>query len=79
MRAILMFQLEVTKSQDSVHEPQSFWRERRAEAVSNRGSFRLLALPLGQTGSPACQMDLYVYTGPWLVMQSGGARNTGKS
>jgi len=26
------------KSQDSVHKPQPFWRERWAEAVSNRGS-----------------------------------------
>ena len=25
------------KSQDSVHKPQPFWRERRAEAVSRRG------------------------------------------
>ena len=24
------------ESQDSVHKPQPFWRERRAEAVSNR-------------------------------------------
>ena len=40
----------VTKSQDSVHKPQPFWRERRAEAVSNRGP-SANALPLGQTGS----------------------------
>ena len=40
------------KSQDSVHKPQPFWRERRAEAVSNRGPSAYLpnALPLGQTG-----------------------------
>ena len=30
----------------------SFWRERRAEAVSNRGPYQITALPLGQTGSP---------------------------
>ena len=36
------------QSQDSVHKPQPFWRERRAEAASNRGPN---ALPLGQTGS----------------------------
>ena len=54
-RAILMFQQEVMekKSQDSVHKPQPFRRERRAEAVSNRGSsaYQPNALPLGQTGS----------------------------
>ena len=42
-----------TKSQDSVHKPQPFWRERRAEAVSNRSpsAYQPNALPLGQTGS----------------------------
>ena len=41
------------KSQDSVHKPQPFRRERRAEAVSNRGpsAYQPTALPLGQTGS----------------------------
>ena len=41
------------QSQDSVHKPQPFWRERRAEAVSNRGpsAYQPNALPLGQTGS----------------------------
>ena len=38
------------QSQDSVHKPQAFWRERRAEAVSNRGP-SAYHLPLGQTGS----------------------------
>ena len=42
-----------TKSQDSVDKPQPFWRERRAEAVLNRGPFTYQpnALPPGQTGS----------------------------
>ena len=37
----------------SVHKPQTFGRERRAEAVSNRGpsAYQPNALPLGQTGS----------------------------
>ena len=41
------------QSQDSVHKPQPFWRERRAEAVSNRSppAYQPNALPLGQTGS----------------------------
>ena len=54
MRAILMFQKEMmTKSQDSVHKPQSFWREGRAEAESSRcpSAYQPNALPLGQTGS----------------------------
>ena len=51
-----------TKSQDSVHKPQLFWRERRAERYagkqkgfreSTRGpsAYQPNALPLGQTGS----------------------------
>ena len=41
------------KSQDSVYKPQLFSRERRAEAVSNRGpsAYQPNALPLGQTGA----------------------------
>ena len=37
----------------------NFWRERRAEAVSNRGSsaYQPTALPLGQTGSLTGQTD----------------------
>ena len=35
------------QSVHSVHKPQPFWREKRAEAVSNQPN----ALPLGQTGS----------------------------
>ena len=36
-----------------VHKPQPFGRERRAEAVSNRGpsAYQPNTLPLGQTGS----------------------------
>ena len=60
MRAILTFQYWKwwTKSQDSVHKPQLFWKERRAEAVSNRGSsaYQPNALPLGQTGSHSRRM-----------------------
>ena len=42
-----------SKSQDSVHKPQPFWRERKPEAVSNRGpsAYQPNALPIGQTGS----------------------------
>ena len=38
---------------DSVHKPQPFLKERRAEAVSNRGpsAYQPNALLLGQTGS----------------------------
>ena len=41
------------QSQDRVHKPRPFRRERRTEAVSNRGpsAYQPNALPLGQTGS----------------------------
>ena len=41
------------QSHKTVHKPQPFWRERRAEAVSNRGpsAYQPNALPLGHTGS----------------------------
>ena len=41
------------QSHKTVHKPQPFWRERRAEAISNRGpsAYQPNALPLGQTGS----------------------------
>ena len=43
-----------------VHKPQPFWRERRAEAVSNRGpsAYQPNALPLGQTGSLSVSLCL---------------------
>ena len=43
-----------TKSQDSVHKPQAFWTEGRAEAESSRGPSayqRPNTLQLDQTGS----------------------------
>ena len=45
-------------SRDSVHKPQPFWRERRAEAVSNRGrsAYQPNALPLD--AKPAHNMRL---------------------
>ena len=41
------------ESHFNVHKPQPFRRERRAEAVSNRGpsAYQPNALPIGQTGS----------------------------
>ena len=54
-----------TKSQDSVHksQPLFFWRERRAEAVSNRGpsAYQPNALPLGQTGSTSQCEHILLY------------------
>ena len=71
MRAILMFQQEVMdkvtrqcpQTRDSVHKPQPFWRERRAEAVSNRGpsAYQPNALPLGQTGSPGNNKNMVCF------------------
>ena len=54
MRDILLFHwLWGTKSQDSIHKLQPFWRERRTEAESSRGpsAYQPNALPPGQTGS----------------------------
>ena len=54
VRATLMFhQLWGTKSQDSAHKPQPFWREGRAKAELSQGSsvYQPTALLLGQTGS----------------------------
>ena len=45
---------------DSVHKPQPFRREMRAEAVSNRGpsAYQPNALPLGQAGSVTAEKAL---------------------
>ena len=53
MRAIFMFHNCEGQSQKTASTHHNFWRERRAEADSNRGpsSYQLNALPLGQTGS----------------------------
>ena len=50
-------------SRDSVHKPQPFGRERRAEAESNRGpsAYQPNALPLGQTGSPQVDRDCSLF------------------
>ena len=52
-RAILMFHNCEGQSHRTVSTDHSFWRERRAEADSNRGpsAYQPNALPLGQTGS----------------------------
>ena len=39
-----------TRSQDSVHKPQPFWREGRAESSRGPSAYQPSALPLGQTG-----------------------------
>ena len=53
MRAILMFHNCEGQSHETVSTDHNFWRERRAEADSNRGpsAYQPNALPLGQTGS----------------------------
>ena len=77
MRAILMFSVG---SDEQSHRTVStnhnlFWRERKAEAVSNRGpsAYQPNALPLGQTGSrqpSVCQICCrriikHVFTYAW--------------
>ena len=53
MRAILMFHNCEGQSHKTVSTDHNFWRERRAEADSNRSpsAYQPRALPLGQTGS----------------------------
>ena len=65
MRAILMFQYE-EESRKTVSANHNFWRERRAEAVSNRGpsAYQPNALPLGHTGSlNPCWTQSFFYIG----------------
>ena len=56
-RAILMFHNYEGQSHKAVSTNHNFWRERRAEADSNRGpsAYQPNALPLGQTGSQNAQ------------------------
>ena len=53
MKAILMFHNCEEQSHKTVSTDHRFWRERRAEADSNRGpsAYQPNVLPLGQTGS----------------------------
>ena len=53
MRAIVMFHNCEGQSHETVSTDHNFWRERRAEADSNRGPsvYQPNTLPLGQTGS----------------------------
>ena len=53
MRAILIFHNCEGQSHKTVSTDHNFWRERRAEADSNRGpsAYQPNALPLGHTGS----------------------------
>ena len=52
MRAVLIFINCEGQSHKTVSTGHNFWREKRAEAVSNRGpsAYQPTALPLGQTG-----------------------------
>ena len=60
MRAILMFIDCEGQSHTIVSTDHNFLREKRAEAVSNRGpsAYQPNALPLGQTGSHSVQYEL---------------------
>ena len=61
MRAILMFHNCEGQSHKTVSIDHSFWRERRAEADSNRGpsAYQPNALTLGQTGSQSVLFSLF--------------------
>ena len=70
MSAILMFQWEVMdKVTRQCPQTTAFLRERRTEAVSNRGpsTYQPNALPLGQNGSHIC-----THMGPQLIVSSEG-------
>ena len=65
MRAILMFHNCEGQSHKTVSTEHNFWRERRAEADSNRSpsAYQPSALPLGQTGSPhPISVEIFFYT-----------------
>ena len=61
MRAILMFHNCEGQSHKTVSTNNNFWRERRAEADSNRGAsaYQTNALPLDQTGSQ-CKLVIFM-------------------
>ena len=66
MRDILMLHNCEGQSHKTVSTDHNFWRERRAEADSNRGpsAYQPNALPLGQTGSQVYKFSsvlLYVH------------------
>ena len=58
------------QSHKTVSTNHNFWRERRAEAVSNRGpsAYQPTALPLGQTDS--LWRSVYDYSLLWRVFES---------
>ena len=64
MRAVLMFHNCEGQSHKTVSADHNFWRERRAEADSNRGpsAYQPSALPLGQTGSLTDLLSLLIFT-----------------
>ena len=69
MRAILMLHNCEGQSHKTVSTNHNFWRERRAEAVSNRGpsAYQPNALPLGQTGS---LWTAWWWSWKWCLMSS---------
>ena len=68
MRGILMFHNCERQSHKTVSTDHNFWRERRAEADSNRGPsvYQPNALPLGHSGSPFHRSSSF----RWCLMAS---------
>ena len=62
------------QSHKKVSTNHNFWRERRAEAVSNRGpsAYQPNALPLGQTGSLRALHDLLAIYSVFLNIHWSG-------
>ena len=72
MRAILMFHNCEGQRHKTVSTNHNFWRERTAEAVSNRGpAYQPNALPLGQTGSRSHNQQLLVTMALGYCSKSG--------
>ena len=73
VRAILMFHNCEGQSHKTMPKDYNFWRERRAEADSNRGpsAYQPNALPLGQTGSLRKWQGISVFIRYWLFSFHG--------
>ena len=68
IRAILMFHNCEGQSHKTVSTNHNFWRERRAEAVSNRSpsAYQPNALPLAKPALATVSWTfIYVHIGPW--------------
>ena len=80
MRAILMFINCEGQSHKTVSTDHNFWRERRAEADSNRGpsAYQPSALPPNQTGSRKARWKRRPFEWPGVTIRSVECQARGK-